>query len=194
MKRLLPLALMSLLLLPAGMAESKNPSDYPLRLHIFNRSETTFYHNRFEDEAKGDGRANLFANGEVHAVDYSFDCGEKVRSSFGYETYPAKWRKPNQELTVLMPVFGKAGSYFTCNFKTDVKDYAYYSHDGHMGSEPAADYKAWMVKHDYDPEHGKTVPVKVQAGAAAPAPAGTAPAAPVSAGASSGASTAAPPQ
>ncbi len=143
-------------------AESKNPGDYPLRLHIFARSETNFYHNRLEDEAKGDGRANLFANGEVHALDFNFDCGEKVKSSFGYETYPAKWKKPNQELVVLMPVFGKTGSYFTCNFKTDVKDYAYTMHDGRMSSEPIADYEAWMAKHNYDPEHGKIVPVKLQ--------------------------------
>jgi len=26
------------------VAESKNPADYPLRLHIFGRSQTTFYH------------------------------------------------------------------------------------------------------------------------------------------------------
>ena len=29
-----------------------------------------------------------------------------------------------------------------------------------MQEEPAADFKKWMVKHDYDPEHGKNVPVK----------------------------------
>ena len=188
MKRLLPLLSMSLLLLPLpiGIAESKNPNDYPLRLHVYNPSETTFYHNRLQEEAKGDGRANLFENGEVHAVEYSFDCSEKVRSSFGYETYPAKWHKPQQELTVLMPVFGKAGSYFTCNFKTNVKDYAYWSRDGRMGSESPAEFKAWMVKHDYDPEHGKNMPVKLQADAP------NAPAAPTPAGATSGASSSTP--
>ncbi len=94
---------------------------------------------------------------------------------------------------MLMPVFGKSGSYFTCNFKTNVKDYAYWSHDGRMGSESPAEYKAWMVKHDYDPEHGKNMPVKLQADAPASAPAG------VTSGASSptpapAASPAAPPQ
>ncbi len=152
-------------------AESKNPADYPLRVHIFTHNQTTFYHMRNAEESKGEGRANLFANGDVRGVDFTYDCSEKVKVSFGYETYPAKWKKPNQELVVLMPVFGKAGSYFTCNFKTDVKDYAYVTHDGKMGSEPPAQFKAWMVKHDYDPEHGKNVPVKLETQPAAAAPA-----------------------
>ncbi len=144
------------------IAESKNPADYPLRVHIFGRDQTTFYHNRYAEESKGDGRANLFANGEVRGVDFNFDCSEKLRGSFGYETYPAKWKKPNQELIVLLPVFGKTNAYFTCNLKTDVKDYAYVAHDGKMGSEPPEQFKAWMVKHDYDPEHGKNTPVKLE--------------------------------
>ncbi len=146
----------------SARAESKNPGDYPLRVHIFARSETTFYHNRLAEESKGEGRANLFANGEVRGVDFSFECSEKLRDSFGYETYPAKWKKPDQELTVLLPVFGKTGSYFTCNLKTAVKDFAYINHNGRMGSESPAEFKAWMTKHEYDPEHGKNVPVRTE--------------------------------
>jgi hypothetical protein len=142
-------------------AESKNPADYPLRLHIFGKNETTFYQNRVAQESKGDGRANLFANSDVHAVDFSFDCSEKLKASFGFETYPAKWKKPDRELVVLLPVFGKANAYFTCNLKTEVKDYAYTMHDGRMSSEPTADFKAWMTKHEYDPEHGKNSPIKI---------------------------------
>lgn len=149
-------------------AESKNPADYPLRIHIMGHNQTTFYHGRVAEEQKGEGRANLFQNGEAHGVDFSFDCSEKLKSSFGYETYPAKWKKPNQELTVLLPVFGKTGSYFTCNLKTDVKDFAYMTHNGQMASEPVEDFKKWMVKHDYDPEHGKNMPTKLQPGEAAP--------------------------
>ena len=161
--------LCSALILSAGVmyAESKNPSDYPLRLHVFGRSETDFYHNRVEEEAKGEGRANLFAGGEVHGIDFSYECSEKLKASFGYETYPAKWKKPNQELVVLMPVFGKTGSYYTCDFKTQVKDYAYASHQGRLSSESPADFKAWMVKHDYDPERGKNMPTKAAAAPAA---------------------------
>ena len=140
-------------------AESKNPADYPLRIHIFGRREATFYHNRALEETRGDGRANLFENSEVRGVDFSFSCSQNLRASIGFETYPARWKKPNQELIVLFPVFGKPNSYFTCHLKTVMKDYAYFMHNGRMGSEPAEQYRAWMKKHDYDPEHGKNMPV-----------------------------------
>jgi hypothetical protein len=153
-------------------AESKNPADYPFRVHIFSRSETTFYHSRVLDESKGEGRANLFANSEVHGLDFSFDCSEKLRDSFGHETYPAKWKKPGKELVVLLPVFGKANSYFTCDLKTDVKDFAYIRYNnGRMGSESSDAFKAWMAKHNYDPEHGKdTVTEDAPSPAAGPPP------------------------
>lgn len=164
-------------------ADSKNPADYPLRIHIFNRSEVQFIHGRVTEEAKGEGRANLFENSEARGLDFTFDCSQKLKASFGYETYPAKWKKPGQELTVLLPVFGKTGSYFTCNFKTDVKDFAYAQANGHFTSEPVARFKTWMVKHDYDPEHGKNMPTRPEPGANAtvtysPAAPATAPAAP----------------
>jgi hypothetical protein len=151
-------------------AESKNPSDYPLRVHIYGREQTTFYHNRNLDESKGEGRANLFENGEVRGLDFSYECWAKLKPSFGYETYPAKWKKPNQELIVLLPVFGQSNAYFTCNLKTAVKDYAYITQNGRMGSEPTPQFKAWMTKHDYDPEHGKNMPTKLEPQAPAQAP------------------------
>ncbi|HZQ43501.1 MAG TPA: hypothetical protein VFA99_09630 [Acidobacteriaceae bacterium] len=154
-------------------AESKNVADYPLRLHIFNHSQTTFYHRDVIDETKGEGRANLFENGEARGVDFSYECSEKVKASFGFETYPARWKKPGRELTVLFPVFGKAGNFFTCTIKTDVKDFAYVAHDGRMGYEPVDAFKHWMVMHNYDPEHGKDLPTKAETappGDAQPAP------------------------
>jgi hypothetical protein len=159
-----------LLLVPATLnAESKNPADYPLRIHIYGRDQTTFYHNRNIDESKGDGRANLFENSEAKGVDFSYECSEKLKPSFGYETYPAKWKKPNQELVVLLPIFGRSNAYVTCNLKTEIKDYAYAAQNGRMNSEPTPQFKAWMVKHDYDPEHGKNTPTKADPPPAAPA-------------------------
>ena len=154
-----------LLLSPTAIAGgSPNPADFPLRIRIFNRTETNFYHRRVEEEAKGEGRANLFENSEAHGVDFSFECSEKVKDSFGFETYPARWKKPGQKLQVLLPKFGKTGEFFTCDFNTDVKTYVYTSHDGKLGQESVAEYKAWMVRHDYDPEHGKDMPTKTPAG------------------------------
>ncbi len=159
--RILPALFCAALILPATKiyADSKNPADYPLRLHNFSREEHTHFHHGVEEASQGEGRANLFANGEVHAVDFHFDCGQKIERSIGYETYMAKWRKPGKSLTVLFPVFGQSGKYFTCDLDTDVKpDVAYFTHAGSLNTEPSAAFKAWMEKHNYDPEHGKSSP------------------------------------
>lgn len=151
-----------LLLSPSALnADSKNIADYTLRIHIYSKNSTTFYHNRIEEESKGEGRGNIFEGDDVHGIDFNFACDEKFKASFGYETYPARWKKPGQVLTVLLPIFGKSNAYFTCNFNTDVKDFVYKRNDGKMSSEPVARYKLWMAKHDYDPVHGKTSPTQV---------------------------------
>jgi len=151
------------------MAEDKKPADYPLRISIFGRSQTTFYRFHEVDEAKGDGRANLFDGNGVHGVDFNYDCSQKLRASFGYETYPARWKKPGKELVVLFPVFGKTGSYWTCNLNTDVKDFTYFRRrDGELASEPEAQYVDWMTRHNYDPVHGKDTPTQAAPPPAAP--------------------------
>ena len=155
---------------PRAHAESHNPSDYPLRLHIYRHNETTFYHNRQAEEAKGEGRANLFEGGDPKGVDFQFECDNKLQTSSGFETFPARWKKPGQELVILQPQFGKSG-YDTCRLKVMVKDFVYVSHNGALSSEPAPAFKQWMIKHDYDPEHGKNTPTQAAPAAASPAPA-----------------------
>lgn len=152
MRRLLPLLL--LLASASAVAESHNPADYPLRVHIFRRSETTFYHHRVEEEAKGEGKANLFENGDPKGIDFQFECDNKLQTSSGAETFPARWKKPGEELVILQPKFG-SGGYDTCKLKVIVKEYAYYAHNGSLGTEPIAAFKQWMIRHNYDPEHGK---------------------------------------
>jgi hypothetical protein len=175
MRRLVSLAIATSFALPLSMhAESHNPADYPLRIHIYRRNETTWYHNRVEEEAKGEGRANLFEGGEPKGLDFQFECDEKLQTSSGFETFPAKWKKPGQELVILQPQFGKNG-YNVCHFKVMVKDFVYVNHNGNLTSEPTEIFKQWMVKHEYDPEHGKNTPLLT-----APAP-GSAPPAPSSA-------------
>jgi hypothetical protein len=156
-------------LAPATEAESHNPADYPLRIHIFRRNETNFYHNRQTEESKGEGRANLFEGGTPKGIDFQFDCDKTLQTSSGYETFPAKWKKPGQELVILQPEFGK-GSYDSCRLKVLVKDFAYFTHDGNLSTEPVAAFKQWMVKHDYDPEHGKDTPTPATSGGSGTSP------------------------
>lgn len=142
------------------LAESKNPADYPLRVHIYPHQKIHFYYGTREEESKGEGVANLFENGVPHGVEFTFDCSQNILGNPGFETYPAKWKKPNLELVVLVPVFAKPNAYFTCNLKTSVKDEVFVTNNGRMMKEPTAEYKEWMGKHDYDPEHGKNTPTR----------------------------------
>ena len=153
--------LLMIFLAGSVFAESKDPADYPLRVHIFSSTGTTFYRYRIPDEARGQGRANIFENGEPRGIEFTYDCSKKVEPSFQFETYLAKWNKKDAELVLLLPVIGKAGAYFTCTLKTSVKEYAYFMNGGRLDSEPPAKYKAWMAEHQYDPVHGKNSPTGI---------------------------------
>ncbi|MGO4211776.1 hypothetical protein AB4Y89_21220 [Terriglobus sp. 2YAB30_2] len=146
------------------LAESKNPADYPLRVHVYPHQKVHFYNGTTEEESKGEGIANLYENGMPHGVEFTFDCSQNVKGNSGFETYPAKWKKPNQELVVLVPVFAKTNAYFTCNFKTSVKDEVYALNKGKLIKVPGVQYKDWMTKHNYDPEHGLNTPTNIQQG------------------------------
>lgn len=140
-------------------AESHNPADYPLRIHIFRRNQRTFYFNRQEEETKGQGRANLFEASMPKGLDFQFDCDQRLQTSAVFETFPAKWKKPGLELVILQPQFGKTG-YATCRLEVMMKDFVYVSHDGNLMTAPAEQYHTWMVRHQYDPENGKNTPLR----------------------------------
>jgi hypothetical protein len=87
-------------------------------------------------------------------------------NSEGYETYPARWRKPGKELEILLPAMGGV-----CDLKVEMKpDIVYHRHKGSLSEEPAAKYKEWMAKVQYDPEHGKNQPLEADS-ESGPAPA-----------------------
>jgi len=138
-------------------------ADFPLRVHVFGYNGHSHYYAGALDMVDGEGRANLFENGEPKGFDFSYQCADRLRVSAGYETYMARWKKPGRVLEILLPEFGKPGAGEGCELKVLMKDTAYTRHNGMLGEEPAAEFKAWMVKHDYDPEHGKNEPLKIEA-------------------------------
>ena len=165
----------------AAHAGSPNPADFPLRVHIVQNSNRTHYHDRVLDYVDGEGRANLFENGQPRGFDYGFRCEDRVRLSDGYETYPARWKKPGRELEILQPVMGKPGSFWPCDLKVEMKDSIFVRHNGLVEEEPATRYKEWMDRRQYDPEHDKNQPASAEPAspeAATPATAKPATAAP----------------
>jgi len=165
-------ALVFALLMPVRGFAAKNPADYPLRVHIYSHNGVSHYYGyggvRSLDDVDGEGRANLYENSLPRGFDFKYECEERLMNSMGYETYPARWKKVNVELELLLPVSGK-----TCKFHVAMKDgIAYHKHDGVFGEEPAEKFKAWMDKYQYDPEHGKnthTNPTEVTASSLNPA-------------------------
>jgi|ERR1035441_2102997 hypothetical protein len=154
-------------LLSTTVLAGRNLAEYPLRVHIFQFNGYSHYAYGTVNYVDGEGRANLYENGEPRGFDFKYRCGERLRGSAGFESYPAKWKKPGKELEVLLPQFGKPDSYDTCDLVVLMKsDTVYHRSNGLLGEESAAKYKEWMVKHQYDPEHGKDLPL-----ASAPEPA-----------------------
>ena len=140
----------------AAMAASHNPADYPLRVHIFHHNSVSHYYDLSLETVDGEGRANLFENGEPRGFDFRYHCDNRLMNSVGYETYPARWKKPGKEMEILLPAMGGV-----CNFKVDVKESVVYrKHKGVVSEELASRYKEWMIRHQYDPEHGKSIPVE----------------------------------
>jgi hypothetical protein len=151
-----------LLFSTAALAGGYKLADYPLRVHIYSHNSHSHYYSptRSLDVVDGEGRANLFENGAPLGFEFSYRCGERLRNSDGFETYMARWKKPGRTLEILLPVLGKPNAADSCELKVEMKDgIAYRRHNGQMIEEPAAEFKEWMEKHQYDPEHGKNVPV-----------------------------------
>jgi hypothetical protein len=146
-------------LLSGVMAAGPSPADFQLRVRIFQVNQNSHYSGGNLNYVDGEGRANLFENSEPHGLDFGYRCGQRLRVSAGYETYPARWKKPGRQLEILLPVMGKPGVMSACELKVDMKETVYFRHNGLLNEEPGTVFKDWMQKHDYDPEHGKNMPV-----------------------------------
>jgi len=155
----------------SALAGSPNVADYPLRVHVVQNSNRTHYHDRMVDYVDGEGRADLYESGQPRGFDYGFRCDDRVRLSEGYETYPARWKKPGRELEILQPVMGKPGAVWACNLKVEMKGSSVFvRHNGLVEEEPAAKFKDWMDRRQYDPEHGKNEPIPAAPASPEPAP------------------------
>ncbi|WP_420239368.1 hypothetical protein ACOBR2_07285 [Telmatobacter bradus] len=149
--------LLTLTIAPGSLWAAHNPADYPLRVHIFRHSGVSHYNwSDTLSDVDGEGRANLYENGQPRGFDFRYECESRLMNSVGYDTLPARWKKPNAELEVLLTDANK-----TCKFHVAMKDgVVYRKHDGEVQEGPADKFKAWMDKYQYDPEHGKNIPIK----------------------------------
>ncbi len=145
----------------ASQAESHDIADYPLRLHIFKLSSHVHRRHSVVWWVDGEGRANLFENGNPVGIDFAYRCADRFMDSSGYETYPARWKRPGDSLVILTHRIG-SDSTEPCELKVDVKEFVYMGRNSEQTGSPEA-LKQWMIDHHYDPERGLNEPVNAPA-------------------------------
>jgi hypothetical protein len=158
-----------LLICSTVLAGNHKPADFPLRVHVFGFHGTSHSYGGRVTFEEGDGRANLYENGEPKAFDLKYTCPDHFRVSSGYETYMARWKKSSANtLEMLLPEIGKPASTDVCELKVVIKESMAFVSAGEL--VPAADFKRWMERTQYDPEHDKNTPITPAPASKAPAP------------------------
>ena len=163
-------------LMPSLRAFAKDADDFPLRVVIFRNTER----GRHTREAKsfsetpdyldGMGQADLFENSMPVAFEFSYSCMPGVRPSGGYETFPARWKKRDKTLEILVPEPGKPWNNVSCVLHATMQPgmVFFWSNDDEVMQETATKFKDWMAKHQFDPENGKDMPIEPAPAAASP--------------------------
>jgi hypothetical protein len=147
------------------LAGAPDESKYPLRVHIMHTT-TRPSHNRqpkslsdAPDYVDGMGAADLFEGGNPQGFMYSYSCTGNLTASGGYAAYPARWKKRDRKLEILIPQTGKPWNLETCELQTEMRPgLVFYWKNGELAEESAEVLKAWMVKHKYDPENDQVDP------------------------------------
>jgi hypothetical protein len=173
---LVALGLIGFCLFPATRSFAKDADDFPLRVVIFRNTEHGRHTREFksfnetQDYLDGIGQADLFENSMPVAFEYNYSCMPGMRISGGYEAFPARWRKRDKTLEILVPEPGKPWNNVSCVLHATMQPgmVFFWSEDDVM-QEPAAKFEDWMVKHQFDPENGKVMPIEPVPAAASPA-------------------------
>lgn len=169
----------SLSLSTAVLARGPDPADYPLRVHILknvarpdaNQAYAARNPENMADYISGQGGADLFEKGQPRGFEFRYRCVDPLKASEGYASYPAQWKKKEKTLEILVPLSGKPWVLETCDLQVSMRPglaYSWNTDDDTVVEESAAVFKAWMAKHQYDPEKDMDLPMDP-----VPSPAGT---------------------
>ena len=169
--------LLSLAVVHPARAGTPNPDRFALRVYIFNiasrpeRGRPSKHPSEISDYVAGSGQADLFEGGEPHAFQFTFSCAAAMTASAGYITFPARWKKPDKTLEILLPQRGKLDSLEPCDLQVElVPNLAYFWKDGALAAGPPPPLVDWMKKHQFDPEQGSDEPMLLPGDSAATDP------------------------
>lgn len=105
-----------------GPTQTQDPA-YPLRVRILQRNWS-----RGSYGQRMWGRGDVINGQQEQGFDYESTCDERFMVSHGEEEYSARWKKPNEQLEMLVSRMG-TGKSDKCVLKADLKDYVY-THKG----------------------------------------------------------------
>lgn len=144
-------------------AATRNPDDYPLLVHIYDKHQHHVQQTRHFYTYIGNGRGNITEGDQIHAMEYNFDCVDSFLTSEAGEDYPAKWKKPGLSLELLMGVIGSDTKTRTCVLQVALKDYIFTKSKGKIVQISQQQYLATQSAHaereqalappDIDPSH-----------------------------------------
>jgi hypothetical protein len=125
-------------------AAPRSIADYPLRVHVYSthwgRNYSAYYYG-VDYGYHGYGRANLEDAANVNAMDYTFDCDMHFMRSDSNEAFPARWKKQNHEIEMLVGIIGSDKTE-TCRLDITLKDTVYRRINGSTVSLTQAEFKA----------------------------------------------------
>ena len=135
-KMLLSVSVTGLVLaLPSHSVAGRNLDEYSLRVRVV-QTRWTHYTNartaspRFHSPYEGEGRGNIEDGPAVNGFDFSYACSCPVERTIVGTSYPAKWKKAQTQLAVLVPKMGEADKYEECELKASALPGVYVSGPG----------------------------------------------------------------
>jgi hypothetical protein len=143
MKRVCLLAAI-LLSLPLVAIAGKDPSDYPLKVHVLQQHWSS--HNSFRGWYRATGRGNVWEGDSVHGFDFKYDCSFGLTRTARNQAYLAKWKKPGLRLELLAMQIGKEGKYQDCELETTVRGGVYIRTHGDITEMSQDEYKDRLAK------------------------------------------------
>jgi hypothetical protein len=140
---------------------AKDAADYPLRVELLGNNWHSYrlypYREPENFRYRVTGRGNVGDGPTLHAIEFTYDCAMHVPLTLPKETYLAKWKKPQLQLEVLVPVNGKEAKYATCEMQTTVHDGVYVktgqglneiSQDDYLARKPTPETAASPPRHE----------------------------------------------
>jgi hypothetical protein len=116
-----------------AFAGTKDPSKYPLRVHILLLELTTTTRTAgglLQKSYQASGNGNIEDGNSWRGFDYTLECLAQPYLTTGSFAFMGKWRKPETRLVIVIPEIGDPKNQEECELKTTLRDVVYAAQSG----------------------------------------------------------------